>query len=56
MADVGVRKKTIFRDRIFYLKNFSTLDFDDLSSQVVHNHLPANGLLGNKKAMYYMFR
>lgn len=23
---------------------------------MVHNHLPLNGLLGNKKAMYYMMK
>jgi hypothetical protein len=27
-----------------------------MRSDLIHNHLPLNGLLGNKKAMFYMLR
>lgn len=29
---------------------------EEFSYEVIHNHLPLNGLLGNKKAMFYMMK
>ena len=45
-----------FKDRLKYMKNISYQSEEDLSSSVIQNHLPLNGILGNKKAMYYMMK
>lgn len=49
----GKRKgKGKFRERMRHTRGLRVLE----GWESVHNHLPLNGLLGNKKAMYYMMR
>jgi hypothetical protein len=38
------------------MKSATIVREEDISKAVIHNHLPLNGLLGNKKAMFYMLR
>jgi hypothetical protein len=56
MHELGHRRKTQFNGRASYLKHFTVVSLDELKESIVHNHLPLNGLLGNKKAMFYMLR
>jgi hypothetical protein len=36
--------------------NGSYISDEDKQKMIVHNHLPVNGILGNKKAMFYILR
>lgn len=44
-----------FSDRLRYAKGHIK-NSDDCEGALIHNHLPLNGLLGNKKAMFYNIR
>ena len=50
------KKKLRFNDRLRYMKGVKVVGEQEFGYEVVHNHLPLNGLLGNKKAMYYMMK
>ena len=51
-----IRKRYKFSDRLKYMKNIEICSLSSMKSLLIHNHLPLNGLLGNKKAMFYMLR
>ena len=56
MTELSHKKKVLFQDRLPFLKHFKVAHICDLKDEIAHNHLPVNGLLGNKKAMFYMLR
>jgi hypothetical protein len=56
LGEFVIRKKYKFSDRIKYMKNTEAIPMEEMRSLIIHNHLPLNGLLGNKKAMFYMLR
>lgn len=44
-----------FEDRLkYYDRKINIMDITE--NDKVHNHLPSNGLLGNKKGMFYCIR
>lgn len=57
MLQETIKNRTIdsFEERLRvsprYLKHEEILDTD-----TIHNHMPGNGLLGNKKAMFYCLK
>jgi len=53
---VDDKKRYLFNDRLKYLKQLKMVRLDELDPPIIHNHLPLNGLLGNKKAMFYMLK
>ena len=49
------KAKLEFQDKLKYLKK--KIKFSEISQEdKVHNHLSSNGLLGNKKGMFYSLR
>ena len=66
LSKSDMRKYKVIVDSLSFKKNQTFLDKMKVSPQVLNidyenlvkmqNHLPSNGLLGNKKAMYYNLR
>ncbi len=56
MEQFTYKKKGLFNERLKYLKSLEIINENNLSDYMIHNHLPSNGLLGNKKAMFYMLQ
>lgn len=52
-------KNPLFQERkndiISNLNGFAMKEADKIK-QTIHNHLPFNGILGNKKAMFYILK
>lgn len=53
---MGFRRREDFGYRLRLIRKKPKIVHDPLESNLVHNHLPFNGLLGNKKAMFYSLR
>lgn len=56
LAEISHKKKTKFGDRMRYMKPVKYIIEEEFNYEIIHNHLSLNGLLGNKKAMYYMMK